>query len=152
LSDDANAPGPAADPSPRRRGGARAYFETWLLSTFLVVAFTMLWRVGLPPEHEEWKRGGLAAIARAPLLALLALPALWLLRLFDERSPSTWLRCLRRVFLGLACGAFPAALCAALVAKDEPGSREAGGAILLLGVLFGIVAGVIDSMRLDRAA
>ena len=150
MSDEPNPP-ISAPPTPRtrRRFRLRAYFETWLLSTFLFFSFAVVWHLG---ERAEG-RGGMGSVGAvflvAPLLSLLSLPSLWLLRIFRERSPSTWLRFLRRIVLGAVCGTFPAALLALLTARSD--GTEAQNAVTLWasGIFFGLVAGLIDAMHLD---
>ena len=144
---------PTAKTSPRRRRGVlRAYVETWLLSSFVGCAFTLMWHLGEVAEGRKGADSILGAFLVAPIVALLGLPALWLLLIFRERSPSTWLRFLRRIVLGAICGAFPAALLAALTARKD--GSEAGNALVLwtFGVVFGVVAGFVDAMHLDVAA
>ncbi len=145
--------GPAAAPARARRRRLRPYVDAWLLAFFVSSALGVLWALS-----EEAARGGarpLSAFAVAPFLALLTAPALWLLRLFPDASESGWLRCCRRIALGIPCGLFPAALLAALIAKaDDAGSYAGAGALWVSGLLHGILVGLVDAMHGDaeRAA
>ncbi len=143
----------AADPAPPRPHGSRLrpYFDAWLLGTFLFIALSVIWSVTQAAEGHlaPGKIGGTFLLA--PIVALLSLPAMWLLRLFPERSPSTWLRCLRRLVVGVLCGTFPASVLAALVAirgGDRP-AFDSAGMIWMSGLLFGLVSGLVDAMHAD---
>jgi len=151
LSDDARPPPPASPAPRRRRLRLRAYFDTWLLATFLVFSFTMVWHLGERSEGRDGMGGLGGVFLVAPLFALLSLPALWLLRMFRESSPSTWLRLVRRMVLGAICGTFPGALLIALAGRAD--GREAHNAMTLYaaGLTFGLLAGLVDAMHLDAA-
>ncbi|MSR46291.1 MAG: hypothetical protein EXS13_04395 [Planctomycetes bacterium] len=141
----------AATPARGRRGRLRPYVDAWLLSFFLAAALGVLWSLG-----EEAARNGnhpLGAFIAAPLLALLSAPALWLVRLFPEMSRSTGLRCVRRLLVGAICGLFPAALLAGLsVNTANPASYAGASALWIAGLLFGLIAGLVDALHLDCAA
>lgn len=149
MSDDANQPLSPPAAGRRRRPRLRAYFDTWLVATFVVFAFVILWRINDAAEQKHPVDGLGNAFVVAPLLALLTLPTLWLVRLFRERSPSTWLRFVRRLLLGTICGTFPAALLAALTAHGNPNEPGNVSVIWVSGIVFGLIAGLIDAMHLD---
>jgi MFS family permease len=146
-------PNPAISPPPtsrrRRRVRLRVYFETWLLSTFLVFSFTMVWHLSERASGRDGLGSKGAVFVVAPLLSLLSLPALWLLRIFRERSPSTWLRFVRRIVVGAVCGAFPAALLALMTAHSDGSEAQNAVTLWSFGIVFGIVAGLVDAMHLD---
>jgi hypothetical protein len=151
VSDDANPPVPAAPSPRRRRPRLRVYFETWLLSAFLVYSCSILWLVNDAAEKKREVQGIGGATIMAPVLALLSLPTLWLLRIFRETSPSTVLRCLRRLVLGGACGLFPSAILVAINAARRSTEHENLGVLWASGLTFGLVAGFVDAMHLDAA-
>ncbi len=150
MSDDAKPPVPA--PARPRRPFVRAYVETWLLSAFLVFSSSMLWHVGEVGQGRAGAGSVGAVFLSSPLLALLGLPALWLVRLFRESSPSTWLRFVRRLLLGAICGVFPAALLSALMARKEGDASQGAGILWGCGLVFGAIAGLVDAMHLDLTA
>lgn len=139
-----------AAPARGRRGRLRPYVDAWLLSFFLGAALVVLWALG-----DDAAGSGihpLGGFLVAPFLALLSAPALWLSRLFPEHSPSSAVRLIRRTVIGALCGLFPAALLAALSTRpDDAGSRGSAGGLWLCGLLFGLIAGLVDSLHLDGA-
>ena len=143
-----------SDPVPRKRrwrARLRPYFETWLLAFFVTFSLIVVWHIGQIAEAKPSDAGVFKALIVAPIVALTSLPAMWLLRIFREASPSTWLRCLRRLLLGMVCGAFPAALLSGLVIGDETAKAESASVIWMLGFVYGLIAGLVDAMHLDLA-
>ncbi len=143
-------PSPAATrpARPAARAIRQLYLRAWLLATLLLVMLGVMWSL----NEAAKKPGGspFGAFLVAPIVALLTLPALWLLRLFPERSPSSWLRFLRRLLLGVVCGSFPSSILAALTAaSDEQNAVDSAGIVWVAGLLLGCVAGVADAMHLD---
>lgn len=145
--------GPVAAPARTRRRRLRPYVDAWLLALFVSSSLGVLLSLS-----EEAARSGarpLSAFVAAPFVALLTAPALWLLRLFPDAAENGWLRCCRRIAIGIPCGLFPAALLAALIVKaDDPGSHAGAGALWISGLLHGGLVGLVDSMHGDaeRAA
>jgi hypothetical protein len=141
---------PPLHPAPRRSPRIRPYFEAWLApalvaSTFAVYAFI-----------DQAKRGAGDGSLGGSLVfcfvaALLALPALWILRLFPEPSPSTAVRLFRRALIGFFCAGAPAALLAGILVARAADQAPLGEAILGLGMVFGLVAGIVDSIHIDSA-
>ena len=154
MSEESTEKIPSSDAVPRKRRWRlrlRAYFETWLLAFFVTFSLVVVWHIGQVAEAKPSDTGVFKALLVAPIVALTSLPALWLLRIFREASPSTWLRCLRRLLLGMVCGAFPAALLSGLVIGDETAKAESASVIWMLGFVYGLIAGLIDAMHLDLA-
>ncbi len=147
---------PAKDPArPHRVAARRAtwhlYLRAWLFATFCFVALGVMWALNEGAKRDGTTPGG--AFLVAPLVALLTAPTLWLLRLFPERSPSTWLRFLRRLLIGAVCGSFPSSILAALTAASaDPHAMESAGVVWISGFFVGVVAGITDAMHLDARA
>jgi len=130
-----------------RRGGA--YFLTWLLSAFALIAAGLFDYCGKRVAGTANAGGLLGAILFGGVVAVLSLPILFLLRVVPEPSPSSGVRLFRRVLLGFLCGLLLAALLSALIAAG--GKAEEGTTKLLapVGAIFGVIAGVVDSIALD---
>jgi len=144
---------PRSDAPAPRRPRLRPYVSAWLFATFLVASLGVIWSIDA--KQAEAGEAPLKSLLFAPVVALLVLPSLWLTRLFPERSPSTWLRCVRRLLIGTVCGTFTASLLVALIAKrGDAKSGELAGLFWVAGALFGFIAGLIDSLHGDaeRAA
>lgn len=144
-----DAPAQAAAAPARRQRRLRAYLQAWLLAAACFASFVVLAAM----ERPEEARDRLRALLFAPLFALLVAPSLWLVRLVPERSPSSWLRFVRRLLVGATCGSLPGTLLAALtLASREAGAAEGAGVVWTAGVVVGLLAGLVDSMHLDRVA
>lgn len=153
MSEEPERPRADASAPARRRPRLRPYVHAWLFATFLVAALGVIF--SLDAKQAEAGNGPFKALLVAPVIALLVLPALWLVRLFPERSPSTWLRFVRRLLVGAVCGTFTASLLVAWIAKrGDAKSGELAGLFWVSGAMFGVIAGLIDSLHVDaeRAA
>jgi len=148
MSEEPERPRADASAPARRRGRLRRYVHAWLFATFLVASLGVI--SSLDAKQAEAGHAPLKALLVAPVVALLVLPSLWLTRLFPERSPSTWLRFLRRLLVGVVCGAFAASLLVALIAKrGDAKSAELAGLVWVAGAAFGAIAGLVDSLHVD---
>ena len=148
MSEEPEKPRADASAPARRRPRLRAYVHAWLFAMFLVAALGVIF--SLDPAQAEAGNAPFKALLVAPVIALLVLPALWLVRLFPERSPSTWLRCLRRLVVGAVCGAFTASLLVAWTAKrGDAKSAELAGLFWVAGAAFGVIAGLVYSLHVD---
>jgi len=133
-------------------GRGRAYFFSWLLSTFAVVA------LGLFDFSKRWLAGqvepsGLFGyLLFGAFVALLALPALFLLRIVPETSVSSAVRLVRRLFFGFLSGLLLGSLLAALIVAAGKGDDGTLQVLGLVGPLSGLIAGFVDSIALDGRA
>jgi MFS family permease len=148
MSEEPEKPSAHASAPAHRRPRLRPYVHAWLFATFLVAALGVIF--SLDPKQAEAGNAPMKALLVAPVVALLVLPSLWLTRLFPERSPSTWLRFVRRLLVGVVCGAFTASLLVALIAKrGDAKSGELAGLFWVAGAVFGFIAGLVDSLHVD---
>lgn len=131
---------------------ARGYFFTWLLSWFAfygLMAGEFAQKTAVDGAHAKELLGYIAMTA---VVALLSLPILFMLRVVPESSNSSGVRLVRRVLFGLLCGLVLGTLlfeCIAVAGKIESGHEKD---LPLLGALFGLIAGLIDSIALDAEA
>ena len=135
-------------------GRGRAYFFSWLLSTFAVVGLS-LFDYSKKVIHGQAEPSALFAyVLFGAFVALLSLPALFLLRIVPETSPSSAVRLVRRLFFGVLFGLLLGALLAALSAavKRIDANEETVQVLGLVGPLFGLIAGLVDSIALDGRA
>jgi hypothetical protein len=133
-------------------GRVRGYVFTWLLSWFAFYALMVgdfAKRTAVGGAHAKELAGYIALTAFG---ALLSLPILFLLRVVPESSNSSGVRLVRRLVFGLLCGVVLGALLyesIAVVGKPDPGSETY---LPTLGGLFGLIAGLVDSIALDDQA
>ena len=146
---------PTKTPPPQRRatiGRVRGYFFTWLLSAFAVAGAFLTDYVKKAALPGDVKHGSLTAtIFGGAIIALLSLPILFLLRVVPENSTTSGVRLLRRVIVGSLCGWFLGALLAGLIAAFGTADSDTAG-LAGAGAIFGLIAGLIDSIALDDPA
>jgi uncharacterized membrane protein len=135
-------------------GRGRAYFFAWLLSTFAIVALGLFDFAKKVMHGEAQPSALLGYVLFGSFVALLALPILFLLRIVPETSPSSPVRLVRRLFFGVLLGLLLGALLAALSAavKRTDTNEETVQVLGLVGPLFGLIAGLVDSIALDGRA
>lgn len=141
---------PPLHPAPRRSRRIRPYFEAWLASGLVASTFAAFAFIDQRKRGDgDGSLGGLLVFCF--VAALLALPAMWIVRLFPEPSPSTAVRLVRRALIGFFCAGAPAAMLAGILVARAADQAPLGEAILGLGMVFGLIAGIVDSIHLDQA-
>jgi hypothetical protein len=142
-------------PSPPQRrttvGRVRGYFLAWLLSSFAIVGLSLgdfTKKVVAGQEH-----GGAFAghVLFGAIVALLALPILFLLRVVPEPSTSSVVRLVRRLLAGVLCGLLLGEVVAASIAASGRADATTEPMLAGAGALFGLIAGLVDSIALDDA-
>ena len=133
-------------------GRGRAYFFAWLLSACAVVALG-LFDFSKRRLAGQIESGGLLGyVVFGAFVALLALPALFLLRIVPETSASSAVRLLRRLFFGFLFGLLLGSLLAACITAAGKGDEGTLQVLGLFGPLSGLIAGFVDSIALDGRA
>jgi len=133
-------------------GRGRAYFFSWLLSTCAVVALGLFDFSKRRLAGQVETSGLFGYCLFGAFVALLALPALFLLRIVPESSASSAVRLVRRLFFGFLFGLLLGSLLAALIAAAGKGDEGTLQVLGLVGPLSGLIAGFVDSIALDGRA
>jgi hypothetical protein len=133
-------------------GRGRAYFFAWLLSAFAVAALGLFDFSKRRLTGQVEPGGLLAYLLYGAFVALLALPALFLLRIVPETSASSGVRLVRRLFFGFLFGLLLGSLLAACITAAGKGDEGMLQVLGLFGPLSGLIAGFVDSIALDGRA
>jgi len=133
-------------------GRGRAYFFAWLLSAFAVVALGLFDFSKRRLAAQVESNGFFGYVVFGAFVALLALPALFLLRIVPETSASSAVRLVRRLFFGFLFGLLLGSLLAACITAAGKGDEGTLQVLGLFGPLTGLIAGFVDSIALDGLA
>jgi hypothetical protein len=131
---------------------ARGYFFTWLLAWFATLVLLLGDFANKALAGESHAKDLAPVFLIGAVVAVLSLPTLFLLRVLPETSSSSAVRLVRRALFGIVCGLLLALLlgaCIAAFGKPDHGLQQL---LWLLGALFGLIAGLIDSIALDAEA
>jgi hypothetical protein len=130
----------------------RGYAFTWLLSWFALLVLFLGDFAKKSLTGEAHGKDLVGSFFIALIVATLSLPVLFILRVVPESSTSSGVRLVRRVLFGVLCGLLLGSLLSALIAAG--GKADAGTAPFLaaVGAIFGLVAGLVDSIALDDHA
>jgi hypothetical protein len=148
-----NEAGPASAPPARAPSGrGRAYLLTWLLAFVAFATVSLFDNSRKLAEGNAAFRDVLGGILFSGIVALTALPLRFVLSVVPERSPSSGVRLFRRVLLGILFGLFLAAVFCACLALAHKYQASAGGPVAGVGAIFGLIAGLVDSIAHDARA
>lgn len=130
----------------------RAYFFTWLLSAFAIISASLFDYTRKAGAHLPQESGLAGAFLFGAICGLLSLPTLFLLRVVPENSPSSGVRIVRRLLIGMLCGLLLAGLLAAAIAASGKADENTEKMLAPVGAIFGLIAGLVDSIALDDPA
>ena len=130
----------------------RGYFFTWLLCAFASVGFGFTDYTKKMAAKEAVESGIGGYVVFGIVIALLSLPILFLLRVVPEPSARSGVRLFRRLLVGVLCGLLLGGLVGALIAAGGKAEANLFQAFAPVGSLFGLIAGLVDSIALDDQA
>ena len=127
----------------RRRLAAYGY--TYLACSFLASGLVLA-----DLSVEASRKEVAERLAMCMMIGLFCVPVRMLLGIFPEPSSSSLVRAVRHPLFGLLCGPLPFFMIFGFLRAK--GDQPDTGVLLGLGLLFGLVTGLVDSVMRDLPA